>query len=219
MPKGPAVAGGSWYSVMQSRTQVGRFPSTSRSCASTACGVRAARTNRLAARKLKTTAVASCRASFGFATLIGTSDRARLAASQRAPRVGSWVLVGHAVPPAVLSVRTALQHGRSDGTLISWDVATGTDMRRFRAAQSTPPAAVWSVAFSPDGRTVVSSGGYVGENGLITGGEVILWDRRRATNAGASRAPPTASTGPCLRPTARTSSWASDPTPCRKCRA
>ena len=66
--------------------------------------------------------------------------------------------------------------GALDGTLMSWDVATGTDRRRFRAAQSTPPAAVWSIAYSPDGQTVVSSGGYVGENGLITGGEVIVWD-------------------------------------------
>jgi WD40 repeat protein/serine/threonine protein kinase len=56
-----------------------------------------------------------------------------------------------------------------DNTVRLWDVASGAEIRRFEGHQS----AVWSVAFSPDGKKLVSSSGPL----LVAGDTSIrVWD-------------------------------------------
>jgi WD40 repeat protein len=58
----------------------------------------------------------------------------------------------------------------SDNTIRLWDVATGTEIRRFEGHQ----ASVWSVAFSPDGRRIVScSGNLLGDED----NSIRVWDK------------------------------------------
>jgi WD40 repeat protein len=74
--------------------------------------------------------------------------------------------------PKTLALLVRLASAGGDQTVIVWDAASGLELRTLKGH----PAAVSSVAFSPDGQRLASASGDFDHQGKRVPAEVKIWD-------------------------------------------